>query len=233
MLTAITLAAAFAFITTAASAAAPDTRPVPAGPVLSSLPPLVVSVYAAPAIPPALVDRTLAEADVIWRAAGVTIDWQVREHEPLPDRARGMRDLYVPAALRVIIDDAPGARQQDAGMPIGWIVFAGGEPEPELHVSHRNAVALLEAARQVSVSRNEMPPLEVEVLLGRAMGRALAHELGHYLFASKSHTGHGLMQAVRSATELFSPYPARYGITRDERRAAAGRIWEQRRIALR
>jgi hypothetical protein len=232
MLTAITLAAAFALITTAASAAAPDTRPVPGGPVLTSLPPLVVSVYAAPGISPALVDRTLAEADAIWRAAGVTIDWQVRQHEPLPDRARRARDPYVPAALRVIIDEAPGARQ-DGGMPIGWVAFAGGDPEAELHVSHRNAVALLEAARQVSVSRNDMPPLEVEVLLGRAMGRALAHELGHYLFASKSHTGRGLMQAVRSAAEMFAPSRVRYEISRDERRAAAGRIWEQRRIAMR
>ena len=33
-----------------------------------------------------------------------------------------------------------------------------------------------------------MPLAQREMLLARAMGRALAHELGHYLLASKIHT---------------------------------------------
>ena len=43
------------------------------------------------------------------------------------------------------------------------------------------------------------------MLLARAMGRALAHEMGHYLLASKEHTKNGLMQAHRTATEFFGP----------------------------
>ena len=33
-----------------------------------------------------------------------------------------------------------------------------------------------------------MPIFEREMLMARAMGRALAHELGHYFLASKEHT---------------------------------------------
>ena len=49
-----------------------------------------------------------------------------------------------------------------------------------------------------------MPIVQRETLLARAMGRALAHELGHYLLASKVHTNRGLMKAILNAAELFT-----------------------------
>ena len=48
-----------------------------------------------------------------------------------------------------------------------------------------------------------MPIFEREVLMARAIGRALAHELGHYFLASKEHTKKGLMKAHRTAVEFF------------------------------
>ena len=50
----------------------------------------------------------------------------------------------------------------------------------------------------------QMPQSQRETLLARAMGRALAHELGHYLLASKVHTEHGLMKAVLTAVGAVS-----------------------------
>jgi hypothetical protein len=50
-----------------------------------------------------------------------------------------------------------------------------------------------------------MPIFEREVLTARAIGRALAHELGHYFLASKDHTKNGLMKAHRTAVEFFGP----------------------------
>src|SRR5205085_1566269 len=74
-----------------------------------------------------------------------------------------------------------------------------------IHVSYANAVALLDGSGPVVGHPSDMPISERETYLGRAMGRALAHELGHYLFASKTHTAKGLMQQTLTAGQLFSP----------------------------
>ncbi|MGE5242601.1 MAG: hypothetical protein ACM3SQ_00050 [Betaproteobacteria bacterium] len=222
MLAAIALAAAFTLFTTAASAAPGDSRPAPVGPSTSALPPLSVTVRATSDITPSLVARMLDEAGAIWRRAGVTFDWRLTPVGADADsRAR---------SLLVIVDDEPG-RPRDGELPIGWIVFDDDcSPEPQLHVSYRNARELLTLTRQ-DRGGEWMPRLEEEVLLGRAMGRALAHELGHYLFASKQHTPRGLMESRRSAAEMFAAAHDGYWIRDDQRRLAAARIVDRWRIA--
>jgi hypothetical protein len=44
-----------------------------------------------------------------------------------------------------------------------------------------------------------------ERIVGRAIGRVMAHEIGHYALQSPQHTRSGLMQPVRSADDLVSP----------------------------
>jgi hypothetical protein len=68
-----------------------------------------------------------------------------------------------------------------------------------------------------------MPLRRREILVARAMGRALAHELGHYFLASKIHTRRGLLQANRSAAELFA----------EERNGFRIDLWQQHIIASR
>jgi hypothetical protein len=55
------------------------------------------------------------------------------------------------------------------------------------------------------------------------MGRALAHELGHYLLASKVHTPHGLMKATLTAVELFAPDASDFRLEPAQRHALAAR----------
>jgi hypothetical protein len=80
--------------------------------------------------------------------------------------------------------------------------------------SARGIVGLIEA----------MPVLERDTKLGRAMGRALAHELGHYLLASKTHTPHGLMQASHTASAFFETDRRAFAIDTDERQQVAARL---------
>ena len=72
-----------------------------------------------------------------------------------------------------------------------------------------------------------------ETLLARAMGRALAHELGHYLLASKAHTERGLMKAVMTAVELFMPDSGGFRIEPAQRRAVAARLRGEPMVASR
>jgi hypothetical protein len=105
-------------------------------------------------------------------------------------------------ALRVTINDDSGPERGE-GVPIGWIVFDRfGTPTGDIHLSYANAMQLVRAVEgNATVSR--MTVLELRTRLARALGRALAHELGHYLLASKTHTQTGLMKAKRPASEFL------------------------------
>jgi hypothetical protein len=188
----------------AAASLLPDPVEIPADSRSSAPPAMVVSVFSAPGVPPALVSRLLAEASAIWRPNGFEFVWQRVLPEVLPYARVTEPGPRQPSTLRVVIGDQRG-ESRDNKTPLGWIVFDDEhEPQPEIYVSYSNAGSLLISAHAVVGVIERMPPLQREILAARAMGRALAHELGHYLLASKVHTERGLLKASRTATELFS-----------------------------
>lgn len=195
--------AALLLVAIAASAPSAAASTTPSAPTIG------VTVVVGHAVPKTVVPHILDEADAIWRQTDVRFAWQ--------------RDGRLPTALRVVIDDDHGA-PLDADTPLGWVHFSGDVPDPEIHVSYANAYALLEASQSVFNALLMMPTLQRDMLLGYAMGRALAHELGHYLLASKAHTKTGLMQTRRSAVDLFSSDRSHFRIDDAERSAAAARI---------
>src|SRR6202011_1913073 len=146
------------------------------------------------------------EADEIWNAIGIRFGWRHAAARIAPAYAQSSEaGRYLPSTLRVTVDDGLGDWKEDGIMPLGWIFFdRPDEPDQEIHISYGNARALLAASSLVVGDITSMPTLEREVYLARAMGRALAHELGHYLLASKAHTEHGLMQKRLSASDFFS-----------------------------
>jgi hypothetical protein len=195
--------AAFLLVAIASSA------PSAAAATATSAPAIGVTVVVGHGVPKTVVPRILAEADAIWRQTDVRFAWQ--------------RDGRLPTVLRVVIDDDHGA-PLDAETPLGWVHFSGDVPDPEIHLSYANGYALLEASQSTSNALLMMPLLQRDTLLGYALGRALAHELGHYLLASKAHTKTGLMQTRRSATDLFSSERSHFRIDDAERSAAAVRL---------
>jgi hypothetical protein len=203
-LSAISLAAS---ITSALAASpAPSARPT------NAFPPIGVTVISGRHVPPALVLRILAETDAIWRGTGFTFVWQ--------------RESGLPTMLRVTIDDERNA-PVDGNRALGWIHFdERNVPEPQIHLSYADAVDLMSASQGVVGVVSMMPPAQRFTLLGRAMGRALAHEMGHYLLASKAHTRKGLMGTARSASDLFSPDRAHFQIDDAQRAIVAARLAE-------
>jgi hypothetical protein len=205
----------------------------PAEAAQASLPPLVVSVIEAPGTPPALVSRLLAETGEIWRAAGLSFLWRRSSLRPIPDPRASNTGPYLPSTLRVIIGNDKGVAR-DQRTPLGWIVFENEHtPQPEIYVSYRNAQALLAASRGVVGALDQMPIAQRELLVARAMGRALAHELGHYLLASKVHTQRGLLKASRTAAELFAAERGSFRIDRWQRQTIAARLLGEPVVAQR
>jgi hypothetical protein len=149
-------------------------------------PPLRVAVSTTAAIAPALVQRMTDEADAVWNDGGITFVWPRADAD------------HPPADVLVMVDDTH--RSPTTQRPaLGWVeTNARHLPTKYVHLSYANVVAMLGHT-------NLMPPAQRDTYLGRALGRVLAHELGHYLLASTTHARHGLMQASLSAETLFGP----------------------------
>jgi hypothetical protein len=183
--------------------------------IASTLAALVVTISTQSTVPSTLLDRVIAEADAIWRPSGLTIVWN--------------RQAAAASSLNVIIGIARGTpRPSDTGAPLGWIVFEEAMPRPQIYVSYANTLDLFLNSRGVVGPIDSMPIAERETYLSRAMGRALAHELGHYLLASREHTKTGLMKASRTAFEFFSTERRRFSVTLAQRALVDARLNAER-----
>jgi len=173
-----------------------------------ALPPLMLGVHVARGISEKTVAIALVEAAAIWRGPGVTLVWEI-------DRAGGATAAAPGgscACINVLFENDDASAARFTPMPLGWIAFDElDDPAREIHLSYGNAVMLVKEWYGATVA-NQMTIYERETLLGRALGRALAHEVGHYLFRSKAHTKTGLMQGHQKAVDFFSPSPARFEV---------------------
>jgi hypothetical protein len=187
----------------------------------STLPPVTVIVTEIGALSPSLVSLLLEEASAVWRPTGLTFIWR---RVPLTAAASPEQNPPgAPAALRVVIGPLRG-RPSEGRMPLGWIQFDHGSPLEEIYVSYTNANEFMAGAQGVVGPIHNMPTLEREINLSRAMGRALAHELGHYLLKSKEHTRGGLMQATHTASDFFSFQRRSFTIDQAQRQEIAARL---------
>jgi len=186
----------------------------------AALPPVTVTVDVAVDLPPLVVEIALQEADAIWRPAGVTFAWRVA-----PRATANPADPCPPAStLRVVIGEAHGRAPSDQ-TPIAWIVFDEDNlPARDIYVSHRNTLEFLMSARGAIPRAAQMTKTEENLRLGRGMGRGLAHELGHYLLASKAHARRGLMQATHTAYSFFDIDRTSFEIDKAMRQELAARL---------
>jgi len=170
---------------------------------------VALAVVAPPGVTDSLVKRICAEAQEIWGRAGIALDWQ---RQASKDAANGL-------TIEVTIDD----RQRPVGREgaLGWILFTNEGADPSIHLSRASAEALLRSTPDIVDSTR----MSHEALIGRALGRALAHELGHYIFQSKSHTPRGLMRADWTSDEAFALNRGEFELTSQERATAADRLW--------
>jgi hypothetical protein len=113
----------------------------------------------------------------------------------------------VSGSLRLLITDRISTISD--GASLGWIEFVDGRPSNHITVSTGAAAALLRASRW-----NGLPKTVQRMFLVRAMTRAIAHELGHYLLASREHAPHGLMRGQLTADDIMQPRKSSYRLDR-------------------
>jgi hypothetical protein len=142
--------------------------------------------------------RVRAEVDAIWHRYQVDVLWV----QPHVSDQQVMADLVV----EVVEGRFPPARRHGR-VAIARMKFQDGLPTHHIEVSKMAAAALLSEETWAGGTRslNDAPERLRAEALGRIVGRALAHELGHYLLGSLEHADRGLMRAVIDPESLVSP----------------------------
>jgi hypothetical protein len=126
------------------------------------------------------------EVDRVWTPYGVTICWNVGG-----DSCRGFA-----VRLRVFVADVlPPSVPTSAPPVVGRILFYGDEAGTEIFLSIEGGRHLVTHATLGGRKVGDWPGAIAEHLLPAVMGRALAHELGHFLLGSQRHSRAGLMAA--------------------------------------
>jgi hypothetical protein len=156
---------------------------------------VAVHVEGAPEIERGSLTEILRTARDIWRPyADVTFD--------LASAANAS-----PESLRLLITDRVSPVSDRASL--GWIEFVDGRPSNVITVSTTAAGALMKASRWSGLPKNFQ-----RIFLERALARAIAHELGHYLLASRQHTRQGLMRGQLTAEDIMQPARSSYRLDR-------------------
>jgi hypothetical protein len=132
------------------------------------------------------------EAEQIWRPYGVRITWSdcSIEGEPFP--------------LTAVL----GWELERSGVPDGPTVLGRAFVEPRDPPTRPIRVSFQATEQILALRRNAWTSIAGhlhERELARALGRVLAHEIGHVLLALRAHEQTGLMRAVFTPDELAAP----------------------------
>jgi hypothetical protein len=126
------------------------------------------------------------EVERVWAPYGVTFCWSEG-----PSGCRG-----VAVRLRVLVAETIGAPAAPGRRPIvGQIRYGAAGPGTDIVLSAAGARDLV---RQAGVGDRPLatwPSGIIDHFVPRVLGRALAHEIGHYLLGTPTHARTGLMAA--------------------------------------
>jgi hypothetical protein len=150
-------------------------------------------------LPPAQRSVMVQEADALWRPHGVAV----------VDAACFDR------AIRLTVRIQPGAKRiaREGARRLGAIDFdEHNEPATTVMLDARGILETISRVRQAGRPIDQWPAAFGNHAAGRALGRVLAHEIGHYLLASRQHSSAGLMRAAFRADELAAPDRRPFGL---------------------
>jgi hypothetical protein len=139
----------------------------------------------------------IAQQEVLdlWQPYGVDVVW---EGEWKEGDTGQKPDLFV-----FFVDRELKGRVTRGATAVAWILFIDGSPRELINVSIAAARRLLDSTTWLDERPVRMAPLNIQdQLVGRMVGRALAHEIGHYLLASSKHAGEGLMKPLITPAEF-------------------------------
>jgi hypothetical protein len=200
----IVTTAAVLLLASAPASAGPDPAvPTPTC-LASSSPTLSLEVVNAAGVERDMVDGAMAETVAIFERAGVRLVWTLTR-APRPTAEEGR--LLVILARGPFPPEPPGVGKHRPENTLAWLPFDGsGRPGNVIRLSFHAIATLARRATMLNLRVATLPEQVQAPLLGRAIGRVLAHELGHWL-AGREHTKDGLMSASFRERDLVDFWP--------------------------
>ena len=160
-------------------------------------------VFDGPRLSPRLEATAMKEVTRIWAMYGVDV-------AVLKAAGRG-RDGGVTLTVKL----AAGLGERLVSGTLGWIRFREDVPDSEI-VMYPDAVGALVSTTRFGTDDVFSPTAFRDLILGRVLGRALAHEIGHFLLRSRVHSATGLMRALQPVAALVAPDRRDFGLSPDE-----------------
>ena len=116
-----------------------------------------------------------------------------------------------------LVVEVASAAMAPSPIVLGTVTFdPDGTPEPRVTVFLDEVVRLMSGARLFGSEAWQWPRLLREQVIGRALGRVLAHEIGHYVLSNRQHTQTGLMRSTQRSDELGAPSRAGFRLSAAE-----------------
>ncbi len=164
--------------------------------------------------------RFREEAGRVWSHQGVALCWRDQDTSCPASQST----VHVRLAQNVPSNGLDAAHVRAA---LGWIGFSDRTgPGPFIVLSVSRAMELLGQAERTARRLADLPGM-VARLLPRALGRALSHELGHFLLARRAHSRTGVMRAGFRPEDLADEGSGqRMELPHDDKRALAQRCRE-------
>src|SRR5689334_24237725 len=145
------------------------------------------------ALPPHVAAAALREAAAIWAPYAVVL-----RAAPAVDLPPGGPHILVD------VDRLRPPRSAAIARPLAAIDFRQGAPRSLVRVFLAAIVELLDRSERYSVGFDRWPIAAQDVFLGRALGRVIAHEVGHFLLGTP-HAPAGLMRPSFVPQDLVEP----------------------------
>lgn len=165
----------------------------------------LVLAFAESTLHPAVIHAAVAEATDIWAPYGVAVELAA----PCGSAPDDAETLTVAIARSVTPDAEPWHGT------LGVIIFdASGAPHPRMTVYIDRLMDLISGAPIWLANEQHWPRALRDRVIGRALGRVIAHEIGHFVLRSRDHASSGLMRRVQGADELIAPDRSRFALWR-------------------
>jgi hypothetical protein len=134
------------------------------------------------------------ESGLIMRPSGVRLDWRMLGSDP----SASYNDLVV-VKFRGACEYEPAAPIYDELGPLALTHTTDGEVQPFGEVDCDHLVG------SVRTAMSGFDYARADLLVGRAMGRVVAHELVHMLTKSGRHGAEGVFEPALSGKQLIGP----------------------------
>ena len=155
--------------------------------------------------PRALVESMKKEAASIWESYGVWLQW--------PPTQSLMRCSSTLASFDVQLDQPPGpARSLRRTLGRTRLAVCAIDHAP-IYIDLKATTELLGSVSLERVIRLLGRPNVGPEHVGRALGRILAHEVGHVLLAARDHQPRGLMRPSFAGADLLNPARVSYALS--------------------